>query len=153
VQKPVVILSLMVVLALPGAAVAEDPPPQVEYVQVSELVNGCDVYCWVRHSNQHRRNEEAKARTIVKLKARWRPTVDYGLRLAAAVFGVSYWELRAVSRCESMWNPFAANGIYLGVFQLHWRPYGFSPFDPIASSLSTAATVKREGWRQWQCKP
>lgn len=87
------------------------------------------------------------------LRRRWQPTVDYALRLASSVFGVSYWQLRSVAWCESTHNPWATNGRYKGLFQLSWSPYGFSPYDPVASSLSTAATVSREGWRQWACKP
>ena len=87
------------------------------------------------------------------LHRRWAPTVDYALRLSSAVFGVSYWQLRSVAWCESRHNPFATNGRYLGLFQLSWDPFGFSPFDPVASALSTAATVSREGWAQWACSP
>jgi len=97
-----------------------------------------------------RQLQEARA----LLRRRWRPTVDYALRLASAVSGVSYWELRAVSWCESRHYPFAQNGQYLGIFQMHWRPFGFSPFDPVASALSAAFTVRHDGgWRQWECKP
>ncbi len=88
------------------------------------------------------------------LRRRWQPTVDYALRLAAAVTGVSYWQLRSVSFCESHHYPFAQNGQYKGIFQMHWSPFGFSPFDPIASALSAAMTVRHDGgWRQWSCKP
>lgn len=87
------------------------------------------------------------------LHDRWEPTVTYALRLASAVFGVSYWELRSVAWCESKHNPYATNGRYKGIFQLGWSPFGLSPFDPVASALSTAATVKREGWGRWECKP
>ncbi len=88
-----------------------------------------------------------------KLRQQWHPTVDYALRLASAVTGVSYWQMRSVSWCESRHNPFATNGRYLGLFQLSWSPFGFSAFDPVASALSTAMTVRREGWAQWECKP
>ena len=91
--------------------------------------------------------------TRALLHRRWAPTVDYALRLAASVFGVSYWQLRSVAWCESHHYPYARNGRYAGIFQLSWRPFGFSPFDPVASALSTAATVSREGWRQWECRP
>ena len=87
------------------------------------------------------------------LKHRWHPTVTYALRLASAVFQVPYRDLSSVSYCESTHNPFATNGQYRGLFQLSWAPFGLSPFDPVASALSTAATVRREGWRQWECKP
>ena len=86
---------------------------------------------------------------------RWMPTVNYALRLASAVSGVSYWELRSVSWCESRHWPFARNGRYLGLFQLGWVPFRiFSPFDPVANALSAALTVRHDGsWRQWECRP
>jgi hypothetical protein len=94
------------------------------------------------------------ARYRHELIRRWQPTVQYALRLASAVYGVSRWQLQAVSYCESRHYVYAINGIYRGIFQLHWRPFGLSPFDPIASALSAAATVRQDGsWRQWECKP
>src|SRR4051812_6355998 len=42
-----------------------------------------------------------------QVRRRWHPTVDYALRLASSVSGVSYWQLREVSWCESTHNPFA----------------------------------------------
>jgi hypothetical protein len=89
-----------------------------------------------------------------QLRERWRPTVTYALRLAAAVSGVSYWQLRSVSWCESTHNPFATNGRFRGLFQLGWAPFGLSPFDPVANALSAALTVRHDGsWRQWTCRP
>ena len=88
------------------------------------------------------------------LQRRWRPTVSYALRLASAVSGVSYWELRSVSYCESTHNPFASNGRYRGLFQLGWSPFGLSPYDPVANAISAAMTVRHDGgWYQWECKP
>jgi hypothetical protein len=88
------------------------------------------------------------------LRKRWQPTVDYALRLASAVTGVSYRQLQTVSWCESTHNPYAENGKYRGLFQLGWSPFGFSPFDPVANALSAAMTVRHDGgWRQWECQP
>ena len=88
------------------------------------------------------------------LHARWQPTVTYALRLASAVFGVSYWELRSVAWCESRHNPFATNGRYKGLMQLSWAPFGMDPYDPVANALSAAQTVAHDGsWGQWECKP
>ncbi len=92
--------------------------------------------------------------TRAKLRQRLHPTVDYAYRLASAVTGVSYWQLRSVGWCESRHYPFAENGRYKGVMQLGWAPFGMSPFDPIANVLSAAMTVKHDGsWRQWSCLP
>ncbi len=92
--------------------------------------------------------------TRAKLRQEWQPTVDYAYRLASAVTGVSYWQLRSVGACESHHNPFATNGRYKGVMQLGWAPFGMSPFDPVANVLSAALTVSHDGgWGQWTCKP
>jgi hypothetical protein len=98
------------------------------------------------------RHQTARLRVVIR--RRWRPTVDYAIRLASAVTGVPADELYAVARCESGLSPYARNGRYLGLFQLGWAPFGFSPFDPVASALSAAVTVRHDGgWRQWSCKP
>lgn len=101
-----------------------------------------------------RRQRTTLRRQRSTLHRRWHPTVAYALRLASAVSGVSYWQLRSVSWCESRHWPFAANGRYRGLFQLGWSPFGLSPFDPVANALSAALTVRADGsWRQWECKP
>lgn len=93
----------------------------------------------------------------VQAKRHWRPTVDYALTLASRVSGVPYRDLYTVAHCESTLNTFAVEPTgrsHLGLFQLSWRPFGFSPFDPVANALSAALTVVHDGgWRQWQCKP
>jgi hypothetical protein len=106
---------------------------------------------------RHRTRQLQAARAF--LQRRWRPTVTYALRLASAVSGVSYWELRAVSWCESHHYPFASNGRYRGLFQegpmFEAHPIGragFSVFDPLANSLVAALTVRQQGWRQWECR-
>lgn len=89
-----------------------------------------------------------------RLRRRWTPTVEYALRLASAVTGVPYGEMKVVARCESTLSPGAVNGRYRGLFQLGWSPFGFSPFDPVANAISAGMTVAHDGgWRQWQCKP
>jgi len=107
-----------------------------------------------RWAQRYRREHERTLQLRHQLRHRWHPTVEYALRLASAVSGVPLGDLVAVSRCESTFNPFASNGQYRGLFQLHWAPFGFSPFDPIANALSAALTVRHDGgWRQWECKP
>lgn len=93
-------------------------------------------------------------RHIIRLRAGWRPSVLGAITLASSVYGVSSSAMRAVSFCESRWDPFATNGRYKGLFQLGWSPFGLSPFDPYANALSAAQTVAHDGsWRQWECKP
>jgi hypothetical protein len=130
---------------------ASDEPPATTTVTVVGRYRGVTAPGWAaRYRRQTRRLMAARAET----HSRWHPTVLYALRLASAVYGVPYRELYAVSDCESHHYPFAVNGQYRGIFQMHWSPFGFSPFDPVASALSAAATVVHDGgWRQWSCKP
>jgi hypothetical protein len=145
--------SVIVLLTIAWPVKAEDPP-WVVTVTVEKTVQGKDVDWWSRHAVQARKDANKRAATIVRLKRIWEPTVDYAYRLAARVSGVPEWQLRRVGHCESTDNPRAANGRQLGLFQLGWSPFGFSPFDPIASALSAAFTVRHDGsWRQWTCKP
>src|SRR6266545_626628 len=135
----------LVFLIARSSAQAEDPPPLApQTITVDRTVQGYNVDQWHAFAARYRR----------QLLKRWRPTVNYAYRLAAAVFGVPYWQLHAVGSCESHHYPFARNGRYLGVMPLGWRQFGFSPFDPVANVLSAAATVRHDGsWRQWECKP
>lgn len=143
------------VAVLSCAAHAENDPPQTTTVvtTVEATYQHHGVRWWAKRAVQARKDANARATTIRRLKRRWRPTVEYALRLASRAFSVPYAALRAVAGCESTFNPFAVNGRYKGLLQLSWSPFGFSPFDPVASALSTAAVVRREGWRQWECRP
>lgn len=120
-------------------------------IVVSSTYQGRTAKQWARrYRRQTRQLQDVKRH----LRRRWQPTVTYALRLASAVTGVRYSELWTVSRCESGHSPFATNGQYKGLFQIHWAPFGFSPFDPVANALSAALTVRHDGgWRQWECKP
>lgn len=103
--------------------------------------------------------------TVTKrlLRRRWRPTVNYAIRLASDLYGVPYWEMRSQAWCESRLDPtpsdvtppYGASGLYQ-FLPSSWRDEGlprFSVFDPVANALATARVVKREGWRQWECQP
>ncbi len=91
-------------------------------------------------------------RQALDTRRRWAPTVSYAIGLASAVYGVPAAKMWAVASCESTLDPFASNGRYKGLFQLGWSPFGLSPYDPVASALSAAQTVVRDGsWRQWSC--
>jgi hypothetical protein len=88
------------------------------------------------------------------------PTLAYAIRLASVVYGVSPSEMYRVARCESNLYRYARNGIYRSYWQegpmferSRFGRAGFVIWDPIASALSTAETVAREGWVQWECKP
>jgi hypothetical protein len=130
---------------------------------VDRRIEGWNAAVWRAHAVANRRALNARDRKIQSFDHRlrglerasrraWAPTVTYAIRLASAVYGVPEAKMRAVAYCESTDNPYAVNGRYQGLFQLGWAPFGFSPFDPVASALSTAQTVVRDGgWRQWSC--
>ena len=135
-----------------GSTQAAPRVPQFSRVfPTTGLYRGDSAQTWAARYRQRTRQLQS-VRAL--LHRRWHPTVDYALRLASAVSGVSYWQLRSVSYCESHHFPFAQNGRYKGIFQLGWNPFGFSPYDPIANALSAALTVVHDGgWRQWECRP
>ncbi len=139
--------------------VTEPEAPRVSERSASgsvTLYRGQDAKTWARRY-RHRTHQLQAARA--QLRHAWKP-VDYALRLASVVFGVSERELSTVAYCESHHFTFAQNGIYRGLFQegpMFERhrigQAGFSVYDPVANALVAASTVSREGWRQWQCRP
>jgi hypothetical protein len=151
----VLVLALVFLLARAAAAIPPIPPdtPTGDTPDPVPVPASTDVLVTqLEQENAKLRRRLHRARAL--LRRRWQPTVDYALRLASGVTGVSYWQLRSVAWCESRFDPFARNGKYLGIFQLGWTPFGFSPFDPVANALSAAVTVRHDGsWRQWECKP
>lgn len=143
-------VALVLATTLVTAARADTPAPLAPLV-VTSMYHGHSAGYWAWRFRQRTRQLQ---HTQAVAHRHWQPTVDYALRLASAVSGVSYWDLRSVSHCESTHNPYAVNGQYKGLFQLHWTPFGFSPYDPVANALSAALTVRQDGgWRQWECKP
>jgi hypothetical protein len=102
------------------------------------------------------RRENARLRGIL----RHSPSVAEALTLASVVYCVSRRSLSAVAWCESTHRPTARNGRYRGLFQqgpmFERTPFGragLSVWSPYAAALSTAYTVRREGWQQWECRP
>jgi hypothetical protein len=138
-------------LAASTAQAEPSPSASIATIRAASTYRGHTAEEWAGRF-RYRTRQLQHVRT--HLQQRWHPTVLYALRLASAVTGVSYWQLYTVSRCESGHNPFAQNGQYKGLFQMHWSPFGFSPFDPVANALSAAMTVVHDGgWRQWACQP
>ena len=87
-------------------------------------------------------------------------TVDRALHQASARYGVSYWEMRTVSFCESRWNPRAVGNGSLGLFQFLPSTWAHTPyaarsvFDPYANAAAAAWLVRKDGgWREWTCRP
>jgi len=153
-------ISTVVLAAADTPPVVHASPPLFGFHTQADTYEGHSAAYWHWRFTGRTRQLRARTRQLVavrgRLRAHWKPTVGYALRLASAVTGVPWAELNAVSWCESTHNPFAVNpsGRYRGLFQLSWAPFGFSPFDPVASALSAAMTVRHDGgWRQWECKP
>jgi len=102
---------------------------------------------------------ERRAR-ILERTLRHDPSVGEALTLASVVYGVPRSSLAAVAWCESGHRPWARNGQYRGIFQqgpmFEASPFGragLSVWSPYAAALSTAYTVRAQGWRQWSCQP
>lgn len=102
---------------------------------------------------------ERRAR-ILERTLRHDPSVGEALTLASVVYGVPRASLSAVAWCESGHRPWARNGQYRGIFQqgpmFEASPFGragLSVWSPYAAALSTAYTVRAQGWRQWSCRP
>lgn len=116
---------------------------------------------WVREYKRRWREEradgKARARTIRRLRAQLDrdPTVGAAI---CAVFGSRCAEARRVAWCESRYYTGAANGQYLGLFQVseHWRRKiaGFGP-SAIAQSLHAYRVFRLTGsnWSHWECRP
>jgi soluble lytic murein transglycosylase-like protein len=82
------------------------------------------------------------------------------LHHAAATYGVSYTQMRAVSYCESRWNPKAVGNGSLGLFQFEPNTWAHTPyrhrsiFNAAANALAAAWLVRHDrGWREWTCRP
>lgn len=110
---------------------------------------------WLRDERRELRAENRR------LRRSYSRDVDYALRLASSAYGVSLGELYTVARCESRLTATAQNrsSTAAGLFQFldsTWASQGmdgFSVYDPVANALAAARIVRREGWRQWVCRP
>jgi hypothetical protein len=115
----------------------------------SEVAHLRSAVRWQRHARR------ALAR---RSRIRWHRDVAYAITLASSVFGVSATQLWSVARCESGLDPTSTNTSSgaAGLFQWlpsSWPLGGFSPYDPVAASIVTAARVSRSGWSAWVCRP
>lgn len=154
-KRAFILVGLVLLLALPAQASGPKPFPPIFLTDVklahqnAELRKDRDR--WKRSANYHAKLYRQLAAHV---RRTWQPSAYAAIHLASAVTGVPESEMRSVARCESNFFPFATNGQYKGIFQIHWLPFGLSPFDPYANALSAAFTVRHDGgWRQWECKP
>lgn len=96
-----------------------------------------------------------------------RTSIRSAIAVAAVATGVPASQIRSVAHCESRMQATAVGRTpvgperAVGLMQFlpstfRRTPYGragLSPMDPYVSALAAASIVRREGWRQWACKP
>lgn len=131
--------------------------------------------CARKHAQETTRaaSRRALARQLARERAAWQherhglrqrllhqPSVQEALTIASVAYDVPRAQLASVAWCESTQRPTARNGRYRGIFQqgpmFEASPFGqagLSVWSPYAAAMTTAYTVAREGWRQWECKP
>lgn len=134
-------------------------------------IQGKGIAWWANHAVQARKDANARARTIRRLRraVHTSTTIEDAIRLAAVVYHVDPRMLERKASCESTgghgYNPHAighrqvAGERPVGLFQFlpsTWRstPFArFSPFDPLAAALAA-------GWMhgpahrgtEWACR-
>lgn len=152
-MRALLIAICLVALAISLPALAEVRPERTKptwlETKVIELRNERD---WLRSDNARLR------RTL-----RHRPAVQEALRLASVAYRVPLREIRAVTWCESRWNPRAQNSTSTaaGLAQFldsTWArtPYrSESVYSAHANALAAGWLWKANGgsWREWSCKP
>lgn len=127
--------------------------------------------CWKGHGAEYWHWEFKKQKKQTRLALRERSySPFYAIRLASVVYGIPYWELYNVARCETggTFSPWIVNpsSEATGLFQFlpstwsgswgaaKFAAAGFKVTDPIANALGAAYVVSKDGgWGQWSCKP
>ncbi len=123
---------------------------------------------------QRLRRQLARERTLhanqvkaLRSQLTTRTSIRSAIAVAAVATGVPASQIRTVAHCESRMQATAVGRTPVGperaVGLMQWLPSSFSrtpygraglnPFDPYVSALAAAETVRKEGWRQWACKP
>jgi hypothetical protein len=135
-------------------------------VEARELYQGKPIEWWARRTVQARKDANARARTIRRmrqeLRRRYEPSSRRAIALASTAYRVSFATLYRKAGCETGWtfSPYAKNprSSASGLFQFlvsTWAttPYaGFSIWDPYANALAAGwmHDVGRGG--EWACK-
>lgn len=107
----------------------------------------------LRAERQAWKQERTELRRAVR--ARWQPTVQHALALAAATYRVDRHLLDRISYCESTYRPTARNGRYVGIAQFGlplWNStayWAFDRTDPYASALGLAEKIREGGLSHW----
>jgi hypothetical protein len=128
-----------------------------------ELVQGKGVVWWARRAVQARKDANARALVIRRLRhARLRtfePPYEHAASLAAIAYGVDAATLIRKGRCESVnWTKFHNQSGASGPWQFlpsTWRstPFGdYSPYDPFAAALAAAWMHAQGRGGEWVCQ-
>jgi len=105
----------------------------------------------LRTQLQRERAESQRALRQLRHQVIARPSVEHAIRLGAAAYGQSPERLRRIALCESLLDPDAASGPYMGLFQFGTPLWGRTPFagfdrsDPYASAFAASWAFAR-GW-------
>lgn len=149
----------------------DDPNPYAHAATIRArgvLVQGRDVRWWAQRAVRARRDANARARTIRRLRRviAGDTTIVDAIRLAAVTFHVDPATLERKASCESTggngYNPAAYNSTSgaAGLFQFEpgtWSstPYrAFSPYDPLAAALAAGwmHSPKVHRGAEWDCR-
>jgi hypothetical protein len=131
-----------------------------------QLVQGKGVEWWSRRAVQARKDANARARTIRRLKhvIAGSTKIQTAIDLAAITYHVDAGELSHKASCESTgghgYNPYAKNrsSTAAGLFQFldtTWAstPYArFSPYDPLAAALAAGWMHAHGRGSEWVCR-
>ena len=157
------------IVLLVGATLAggDDPNPYANAASVKaagvELVQGKGVVWWSRHAVQARKDANARAVVIRRLRharlVEFEPPYEHAATLAAIAYGVDAGTLIRKGRCESVnWTKFHNKSGASGPWQFlpsTWAstPYAqFSSYDPTAAALAAAWMHAHGRGGEWVCQ-
>ena len=162
----VVAFVLLLVALLLAARFGPDPRPRTAAAATvsAETYQGKGLMWWARHAVQARKDANARAVVISRLRRsklrRFEPPYEHAARLAAIAYGVDAGTLIRKGRCESVrWTQFRnlSSGA-VGPWQFlrsTWAstPFAaFSPFDPDAAALAAAWMHRMGRGSEWSCR-
>jgi hypothetical protein len=167
-----VVFVLLAAAFLLAARVTHEPRAAAASDVAERTVQGKSIDWWARHAVQARKDANARAATIRRLRRELASdtTIQQSIDLAAVTFHVDAAMLSRKASCESTggrgYNPSATGRPIgdgekpLGLFQFlgsTWRstPYArFSPYNPLAAALAAgwmhSAAIHRGS--EWQCR-
>lgn len=164
----VILIAALVFLAfgLPRIAGAEPKMLTVAH----ETVEGKGIHWWHRRTVQARKDANARALTIRRLRSslrrRWHDTSTEAIAYASTAYGVSYSTLYRKASCETggTFDPYARNRTAIGpehasgLFQFlpstfRSTPYArYSIWDPYANALAAGWMHAHGRGGEWACR-